>query len=161
MSVLFVLLVGAPLWWFATGQTDTVRTMGRGGPFVYLAVWLFVAVLVARHLAARARFTLEPERPTMLRSLLGAYAVAIGVVVGLAFALGAARVSGTAFQASLLAGAFLLVCSAPLVLLAAWLTARCRDRRRRRRAGLRPASCGSRPRPDRRRGRRLSRRPAR
>jgi hypothetical protein len=131
---LFTATIGAVLWWMATSIVDSRVAMGRGWPFVHLAVWSFVIALVVTAQRAGAR-TASPEHAPSLRRQareagadvlrMGLAAAVVAFLLGVAF--GFARV-GDGPSSVWLASAWLTIVSAPLVfatmLGSRWLRAR-------------------------------------
>ncbi len=63
MAVWYTLTVGTSLWWAALNIVDSRVAMGRGGPWVYLAVWLWLVLVLVRErrpAAVRARSSRSP-----------------------------------------------------------------------------------------------------
>ena len=94
MAQALTLTVGAIAWYLAAGHTDTRYTMGLGGPFVYLGLWLFVVMMVLS--APR-----KPESPGnravfsgRFRSVPRAVGLSLALLVLVAFCLDAAGLPG-------------------------------------------------------------------
>lgn len=134
MAQFLTATIGVVLWWLATSTVDSRVAMGRGWPFVHLAVWSFVIALVVTAQRAGAR-TSSPEGAPSLGRLareagtdvlrVGLAAAAVAFLLGMAF--GFASVGDGPSSVWLVAG-WLTIVSAPLVfvtmLVGKWLRSR-------------------------------------
>jgi hypothetical protein len=134
LAQLFTATIGVVLWWMATSIVDSRVAMGRGWPFVHLAVWSFVIALVVTAQRAGARTSSPAPEPSLGRQARAAGAdvlrvgvIAAAVVFPLGVAFGFARV-GDGPASVWLVAAWLTIVSAPLVfatmLGSRWLRAR-------------------------------------